>query len=70
MNVTASRDQYGNPVAAYQWDFGDGSLGEGKLVSHRFRTPGSYRVRLFVIDKVGIFGWTEVNVVVEPLSKD
>ncbi len=32
----------------FQWDFGDGETGDGKIVSHRFQNPGKYIVRLNV----------------------
>src|SRR5699024_8995616 len=34
----------------YQWAFGDGSIGAGPLVSHRFPQPGSYEITLTVSD--------------------
>jgi PKD domain/WD40-like Beta Propeller Repeat len=33
---------------SYVWDFGDGSFGQGKVVSHTFLYPGSFRVTLGV----------------------
>jgi len=34
----------GHEAAAYSWDFGDGSVTNGKRVSHRFRQSGTYDV--------------------------
>lgn len=34
----------GHEAAAYTWDFGDGSITNGKRVSHRFRQSGTYAV--------------------------
>jgi PKD repeat protein len=35
-------------VTAYQWDFGDGSTGQGSSVEHLFRPGGTYSVTLTV----------------------
>ncbi|RLF48029.1 MAG: hypothetical protein DRN29_00935 [Thermoplasmata archaeon] len=34
----------------YTWDFGDGSIGYGKVVEHQYLMPGTYEVRLIVRD--------------------
>jgi PKD repeat protein len=34
----------------YSWDFGDGGSASGIVVSHEYRAPGSYAVRLTVTD--------------------
>lgn len=34
----------------YQWDFGDGSIGQGPSINHSFAQPGVYDVRLQVVD--------------------
>lgn len=36
----------------YQWDFGDGGKGEGAVVEHCFNGPGTYIVRLDVVNLV------------------
>ena len=38
-------------AAGFLWDFGDGSLGRGRTVSHGYRYAGRYPVRLTVIDR-------------------
>jgi hypothetical protein len=43
-------------IVSYHWFFGDGTRAAGRKVSHRFRRPGSYRVRLRVTDDWG--NWT------------
>jgi PKD repeat protein len=40
-------------IARYTWDFGDGSSGEGKDVTHRYAKPGIYTARLTVQDNTG-----------------
>jgi PKD repeat protein len=39
------------PIASYQWDFGDGSKGEGKTVSHSYNSVGRYSAVLSVANK-------------------
>jgi PKD repeat protein len=40
-------------IIAYQWDFGDGSRGEGIRISHIYALPGTYQVQLQVTDASG-----------------
>ena len=42
-----------NPIAEYNWDFGDGAGGSGPEVSHIYDAPGVYQVTLTVTDEVG-----------------
>lgn len=48
-DATPSRGTDG--AAGFLWDFGDGTLGRGRTVSHDYRYAGRYRVRLMVIDR-------------------
>ncbi len=45
-----------NAIASYGWDFGDGSLGSGKTVSHAFNTAKTYNVTLTVMNDRGLSG--------------
>jgi hypothetical protein len=40
-------------IVSFDWFFGDGRAGAGRCVSHTFRLPGSYRVRLRATDSWG-----------------
>jgi PKD repeat protein len=40
-------------LTGYRWDFADGATAEGTRVSHFFSQPGTYPVRLTVIDDSG-----------------
>ena len=40
-------------ITSYNWDFGDGFTGEGKIVSHTYSTPGTYQVNLSVTSQHG-----------------
>lgn len=60
-DASASCDPDGR-VEEYHWDFGDGSLGEGMLVQHRFVEEGTYWVVLTVLDNNGLSGRTAAKV--------
>jgi len=47
----------GGTIAAYTWDFGDGSaVATGVETSHQYTTPGEYDLTLSVRDDVGLEG--------------
>ena len=48
-DASASQDPDGS-ITSYEWDFGDGTSGDGQLVSHAFPAAGTYTVRLTVRD--------------------
>ncbi|GLZ79570.1 hypothetical protein Afil01_43770 [Actinorhabdospora filicis] len=48
----ASADPDGT-ITGYAWDFGDGTTGTGKTVSHTYSAAGYYSVRLTVTDNSG-----------------
>ena len=54
-DASASTDSDGT-VASYAWDFGDGSSGSGKTVSHPYTASGTYSVKLTVTDDQGATG--------------
>ncbi|MGC9337858.1 MAG: VWA domain-containing protein, partial [Candidatus Cloacimonadia bacterium] len=41
-------------IQSYQWDFGDGTIETGKMVSHSFADPGLYTVTLQAKDNAGL----------------
>jgi PKD repeat protein len=41
-------------ITSYSWDFGDGSTGSGRQVSHTFTAPSSYTVTLTVKNDLGL----------------
>lgn len=49
-----STDPDGDSIVSYNWDFGDGSVGTGATVSHRYAAPGEYTVKLIVNDKFDV----------------
>lgn len=40
-------------ITDFKWDFGDGQAGTGETVTHSYRLPGEYTVRLAVTDEDG-----------------
>ena len=53
---TASTGQV--PVVTWRWDFGDGVSASGEVVQHTYWNPGTYNVRLTVVDQRGQSGST------------
>ena len=49
VTFTGSNTSNSNPVNA-AWDFGDGETAQGGTVTHTYKQPGQYRVRLTVDD--------------------
>jgi heat shock protein HslJ len=43
-----------SPIVAYDWDFGDGSKASGPQVQYAYASPGTYNVRLTVVDQSGL----------------
>lgn len=48
-NASASKDHDGG-ITSYTWDFGDGTTGSGRTVSHSYLLPGLYSVTLTTKD--------------------
>lgn len=48
VNGNGSTDDHG--ISAYSWDFGDGSGGNGALLTHSYAGAGSYTITLTVTD--------------------
>lgn len=51
-NASNSKDSDGS-IASYQWNFGDGGTGTGKIVSHEFKKEGRFKITLKVTDDDG-----------------
>jgi len=51
-------------LTKYEWDFGDGSKGQGRVVSHQFRDIQNYAVTLTVTSVAGLTGSRTKNVAV------
>jgi PKD repeat protein len=51
-NAGSSYDPDGS-IVSYQWSFGDGASGSGVTAGHAYASPGTYTIRLTVIDNDG-----------------
>lgn len=61
-DASESRDD--GEIVRYEWDFGDGSVGEGRTVSHTYTSAGTFIVKLTVTDDFGAVGSTTRSVLV------
>ena len=55
-----------NAAKSYAWDFGDGSAGNGKVVTHTYAAAGTFEVKLTVVDTAGRVGTSTEKLVVTP----
>lgn len=67
-DASPSNDPDGT-LAAYAWNFGDGSTATGPTVQHTF-APGTYQVTLTVTDNEGATASTEVSITASDASVD
>jgi len=67
-NVSGSSDNLG--IVSYEWDFGDGTTGNGMVTSNTYTEPGTYTAMLTVKDEVGNSNTDSITVNVEsvPIS--
>jgi PKD repeat protein len=54
----------GEPIASYEWSFGDGIAGSGEKPAHTYARPGTYTVKLTVVDEAGFTSTVEHPVIV------
>lgn len=52
-DASASTVPASSSIALYVWDFGDGNVGYGRSVEHRYAAPGSYSAKLTVVNTLG-----------------
>lgn len=62
----ASGSQPQERITRYRWDFGDGNTGEGKIVTHKYRTGGDFTVTLVVTDRDGYSTANSQKITVTP----
>jgi hypothetical protein len=53
MSFTGSATDPDGYIASYSWEFGDGATGSGETVTHTYKTPGVFVVRLTAVDNNG-----------------
>jgi PKD repeat protein len=68
-NGSLSADPDG-AIVRYVWQFGDGAVAEGALVTHRYTHPGTYVVHLTVVDEDGFAVTTssDLTAVSQPIA--
>ena len=64
-NASLSHDPDGE-IVSYNWNFGDDSTGEGKIVTHSYSSGGSHTVRLTVTDNDSATDNITKTVIVSP----
>lgn len=62
-----SKDEEG-PISSYNWDFGDGTIASGQIVTHTYSIKGIYQVILTVTDTGGLTASDITTVTVNPYS--
>ncbi len=69
-NATASYDPNGQ-IVSWDWNFNDGNVGSGEVVTHAYTEAGTYNVTLTVEDNDGLCNilWKPVKVVDYPVAK-
>ena len=67
-NASSSSDNVG--IASCEWDFGDGTTGQGLATTHTYSEPGTYNVTLTVTDEVGNSNTNSITVTVEEAPID
>ena len=68
-NASLSSDPDGT-IVRQVWQLGDGAVGEGSTLTHRYAYPGTYTVHLTVVDEDGIAVTTssDITVVSRPVA--
>ncbi|UCG36562.1 MAG: right-handed parallel beta-helix repeat-containing protein [Candidatus Bathyarchaeota archaeon] len=63
LDASSTSDSVGkNAIVSYDWNFGDGTLGSGLTVDHRYENPGNFTVILTVTDVAGNENVTSMDV--------
>ncbi|GEM_PF-3867755 len=66
--VISFKAEASTPIQKYLWDFGDGTNATGEKVEKYYKTAGTYRVLLTVVDEHGREYTTSRNLRVSPLQ--
>ncbi len=63
-DASAAADPDGT-IVSYSWDFGDQTAGQGKIVKHRYKAAGTYKVTLTITDDKGATSSAFQNLVIK-----
>ena len=66
--TSQSSDEDGR-ITDYHWEFGDGAEGWGESASHRYDSPGNYRIKLRVTDNDGASDYVTKTVSVKKANQ-
>jgi PKD repeat protein len=66
-DASGSNDVAGGSIVAYNWNFGDGTMGAGVNPHHDYTAAGTYTVTLNVVDNEGNIGTADDTLVLDPL---
>ncbi|OWW27024.1 hypothetical protein B4Q04_04925 [Zobellia sp. OII3] len=64
IHFTGSNSTDDNEITGYKWDFGDGAISTEANPKHTFDTPGTYSVKLEVVDKGGLKDVEHISITV------
>ncbi|MBN2244268.1 MAG: PKD domain-containing protein [Candidatus Aminicenantes bacterium] len=58
-------------ITSYDWDFGDGTSGKGRIIDHTFTKTADRTVTLTVKDNEGLTDWTstQIRITTEPVAR-
>ncbi len=56
-------------IVTFKWDFGDGSQGTGKTISHQYNSTGTYVVTLIVTDDDGETSTDTAIITIKPIDE-
>ena len=63
-DASGSNDQ-GGSITAYEWNFGDGANGNGRTISHKYASAGTFKAVLTVTDNQQGKGTTQKDIEVD-----
>ena len=66
-DATSSFDVNGS-IVSYQWNFGDGEIGSGEIISHSYSEYGIYQVTLTLTDNDGESDTKKVDIIVSQIT--
>lgn len=69
-DASASTAPAGATIVSYSWDFGDGNVGAGELISHTYQAEGSYTASLTVEDSNGNTDAATASITVDPMPSE
>jgi len=66
LQIKFDSKQFVGPMENYDWNFGDGEMGQGAVASHTYTSAGIYQVTLTTTEESGMTHKKKILVSVEP----